>query len=278
MFVRLGLTFPINYFSNWLSPHIPNIHIYICICIYIHTISFTSIALWNKSVPTSLLCESYWCLVPNRRQSHYLNQWWPIQLTHIYRFQWVKPCMLATMLILHYHEYSLQTAAPNAGLILMMTFSCTPLFKSNRNLFSSVKWWYLFSMYRFGIFHVAWWGLLHWLWKISWVYVIAARLCEHSNLARFEKCVGKTLQHGYIYGDILMLNDVIITYWCAILIAHQIVMAKHGGSCVHFSGISTCGRTSRETVSHPQRQPLPTPYKIFLYPSMLLWQIHGCNL
>ena len=42
------------------------------------------------------------------------------------------------------------------------------------------------------------------------------------------------------------------------------VMAKHRGSCVHFSGISTCGRTSPETVSHPQRQPLPTPYKISL--------------
>ena len=53
-------------------------------------------------------------------------------------------------------------------------------------------------------------------------------------------------------------------YWCAILIAHQIVMAKHGGSCVHFSGISTCGRTSRETVSHSQRQPLPTLHKIAL--------------
>ena len=53
-------------------------------------------------------------------------------------------------------------------------------------------------------------------------------------------------------------------FWCAILIAHQIVMAKHGGSCVHFSGISTCGRTSRETVSHSQRQPLPTPHKIAL--------------
>ena len=52
--------------------------------------------------------------------------------------------------------------------------------------------------------------------------------------------------------------------WCAILIAHQIVMAKHGGSCVHFSGISTCGRTSRETVSHSQRQPFPTPHKIAL--------------
>ena len=53
-------------------------------------------------------------------------------------------------------------------------------------------------------------------------------------------------------------------YWCAILIAHQIVMAKHGGSCVHFSEISTCGRTSRETVSHPQCPPLPTLCKISL--------------
>ena len=54
------------------------------------------------------------------------------------------------------------------------------------------------------------------------------------------------------------------SHWCAILIAHQIVMAKHGGSCVHFSGISTCGRTSRETVSHPQCPPLPTLCKISL--------------
>ena len=65
--------------------------------------------------------------------------------------------------------------------------------------------------------------------------------------------------------------------WCAILIAHQIVMAKHGGSCVHFSEISTCGRTSRETVSHPQCPPLPTLCK-YLYPSTLLWQINCCNL
>ena len=43
-----------------------------------------------------------------------------------------------------------------------------------------------------------------------------------------------------------------------------IVMAKHGGSCGHFSGISTCGRTSPETVSHPQRQSLQTPCKISL--------------
>ena len=43
-----------------------------------------------------------------------------------------------------------------------------------------------------------------------------------------------------------------------------IVMAKHGGSCVHFSGISTCGRTSRETVSHSQRPSSATLYKISL--------------
>ena len=43
-----------------------------------------------------------------------------------------------------------------------------------------------------------------------------------------------------------------------------VVMAKHGGSCVHFSGVSTCRGTSRETVSHPQCPPLPTLYKISL--------------
>ena len=43
-----------------------------------------------------------------------------------------------------------------------------------------------------------------------------------------------------------------------------IVMAKHGGPCVHFSGISTCGRTLRETLSHPLHPPLPTLCKISL--------------
>ena len=43
-----------------------------------------------------------------------------------------------------------------------------------------------------------------------------------------------------------------------------IVMAKHEGSFVHFSGISTCGRTSRETASHPQRPPLTTLHEISL--------------
>ena len=42
-------------------------------------------------------------------------------------------------------------------------------------------------------------------------------------------------------------------------------MAKHGDSCVHFPGISTCERTSRVTIfSHPQHPPLPTLYKISL--------------
>ena len=87
--------------------------------------------------------------------------------------------------------------------------------------------------------------------------------------------IWRLLMVQYIQNNVIMKWTA--RFWCAILIAHPIVMTKHGGSCVHFSGISTCGRTSRETVSHPQRQPLPTPYKIFIYPSMLLWQIHGCN-
>ena len=62
-------------------------------------------------------------------------------------------------------------------------------------------------------------------------------------------------------------------YWCAMLI----VLAKHGGSCVHFSGISTCRRTSPESFSHPQCQPLPTPYKISL-PVCDIVTKFGCNL
>ena len=41
-----------------------------------------------------------------------------------------------------------------------------------------------------------------------------------------------------------------------------VVIAKYGCSCVHISGISTCRKSSRETVSHPQRPPLQTLYKI----------------
>ena len=87
----------------------------------------------------------------------------------------------------------------------------TPLFKSNRNYFCNVNWWYLFSMYRFEIFRVAWWGLLQLLWKISWEYVTESRLCEHSNSVRFEKRTVGTPQHGLRYGNILMLNNIINT-------------------------------------------------------------------
>ena len=81
----------------------------------------------------------------------------------------------------------------------------------------------------------------------------------------------QSLQHipssGYIVFASFLVCDLNRT---------PIVMAKHGGPCVHFSGISTCGATSRETVSHPQHPPLPTLCKI-LYPSTLLWQMNGCN-
>ena len=56
-----------------------------------------------------------------------------------------------------------------------------------------------------------------------------------------------------------------------------VVMAKHGGSCVHFSGIFTCWRTSWETGSHPQHPLLLSLYKIS-FPSTLLRQINGYNL
>ena len=87
---------------------------------------------------------------------------------------------------------------------------CTPLFKSNRNLFCNVKWWYLFSKYQFENFPVRWRGLLHLLWKISWVYVTTSRLCGHWSLVRFEKRAVKTLQHVHRYGD--MLYDIINTH------------------------------------------------------------------
>ena len=74
---------------------------------------------------------------------------------------------------------------------------CSSLFKSNRNLFCNVKWWYLFSMYRFKKNSCSMMRCVAFLWKISWVYDLAARLCDHSNLARFEKRAVKTLQHGH---------------------------------------------------------------------------------
>ena len=66
-------------------------------------------------------------------------------------------------------------------------------------------------MYRFEIFRVAWWGVLHSLRKISWMYIITSCPCEHSNLVRFEKCSAKTPQDRHWYGNILM-NDTLNTY------------------------------------------------------------------
>ena len=43
-----------------------------------------------------------------------------------------------------------------------------------------------------------------------------------------------------------------------------VAMANPGCSCVHFSGISTCRKTSRETDLHSQHPPIPTLYKISL--------------
>ena len=81
-----------------------------------------------------------------------------------------------------------------------------------RHVWRFTSWFYAMSggssLYRFDIFHVAWQGILHLLWKISLVYVIASRLCEHSNLVRFEKRAAKTLQHGHRYGDILILYAI----------------------------------------------------------------------
>ena len=82
------------------------------------------------------------------------------------------------------------------------------------DFFCNVKRWYSFSMYRFEIFRVAWWGLLHLLWKISWVYVLASRLCENSNVIKFKERAVKTPQHGHRHGNILILYDTINTYGC----------------------------------------------------------------
>ena len=64
------------------------------------------------------------------------------------------------------------------------------------------------------------------------------------------------VDHALLY---MLTSWHVQDYWPFVRGIHQ-----HGGSCVHFSGISTCRRTSPETVSHPQRQPLPTAYKISL--------------
>ena len=111
--------------------------------------------------------------------------------------------------------------------------------------------------------HLAVW-LLSCLWSRfieSLSITITTRLQVPTSLDDFNYLFFKYPQSCYME---ILESPPLGSFWCAILIAHQIVMAKHGGSCVHFSEISTCGRTSRETVSYPQCPPLPTLCKISL--------------
>ena len=87
-----------------------------------------------------------------------------------------------------------------------------PLFKSNRIFFSVSNDCINFQCIdlKFFMWHDE--IFLHLFCKISWLYVIASRLCEYSNLIRFEKRAAKPLQHGHRYGDILMLYKIINTY------------------------------------------------------------------
>ena len=76
--------------------------------------------------------------------------------------------------------------------------------------------------------------------------------------------------HEYIWAVSFRLFSDIHVFWCAILIAHQIVMAKHGGSCVHFQESPLAGEP-RDRLFHihsVHRYQLCAKY---LYPSTLLW-------
>ena len=109
---------------------------------------------------------------------------------------------------------------------------------------------------------------LYWLLKYFYVHKLLLTNCIESGDI-YENVQTDPIIHFFVQCfNIGSLFDINLWLVCD-LNRTPIVMAIHGGSCVHFSGISTCGRTPRETVSHPQRQPLPTPYKIAL-PSTLL--------
>ena len=103
------------------------------------------------------------------------------------------------------------------SIVLIMTISTTshclhPCSKVIRIFFAMSNDGIYFQCVDLNFFCVASWGLLHLLWKIWCVYVIASRLCEHSKLARFEKRAAKTPQCGLRCGKILMLYDIINTY------------------------------------------------------------------
>ena len=94
-------------------------------------------------------------------------------------------------------------------------------------------------------FHIGRWGLLHLLWKISWVYLIVSCLCEHSNLVRVEKRAAKTLQHEHRYIDIPPLYDIINIYdWCFYYNWHKLYSID---KFLDFSSISNMN----ELLPHP---------------------------
>ena len=115
----------------------------------------------------------------------------------------------------------------------------------------------------------------------------------------------KQMQRNKSRGDIFLQNKVV--FWCAILIAHQIVMAKHKLvpspmpplTPLHIAtmpyGTEKQSRQNMEVpVSIFQKSPLAGEprerlfhihsvhrYQLcakYLYPSTLLWQINCCNL
>ena len=61
------------------------------------------------------------------------------------------------------------------------------------------------------------------------VYIIATRLCEHSNSVKFEKYAAKTVQHGHRYGDILMSYDMINIYelFSAIIDTNYVLLTNY---------------------------------------------------
>ena len=112
--------------------------------------------------------------------------------------------------------------------------------------------------------------------KTKSLYWIRAQVCNiiscqsltkqhiHHELTTSNFTGNNRVWDQYVFKRISVSNTERSTWdiWCAILIiAHQLLDT---GSCVHFSGISTCGRTSHETVSHPQCPPLPTLCKVSL--------------
>ena len=96
------------------------------------------------------------------------------------------------------------------------------------------------------------------LWCMDFDIPISCNFCHY-----FVKNPGFTVGPDVVNYVLLWYGNTPVSLVCD-LNHTPVVMAKRGGACVHFSGISTGGRTSRETASHPPRPPLLTLYKMFL--------------